>query len=87
MKCTVPAIYGGSIGMLEYLLGERPKARIVHILSHDKKPGGLQILEEDGTLFQDDFGLHVFLHREIDWFGTMTDLDERFEDTNLLPFE
>lgn len=87
MKCTVSAVYADSPGMLEYLLGERPKARIIHILSHEKKPGGIQILDEDGTPYRDDFGLSVFLHREIDWFGTMTDLDERFEETNLLPFD
>lgn len=87
LNCTVSAVYSNSPGFLEYLLGDRPKARIIHILSHEKKLGSIQVLNEDGTELIDDFGLPVYMGRIIDWFGELTDIDERFEDnTNILPF-
>lgn len=87
MNFTVPALYGGSPAYLEKLLKDRPKAQIIHILSHDARQGFHQVFNEDGTPYLDDFGCQVYLARDVDWFGDMPDIDERFEGSGLLPFD
>jgi hypothetical protein len=69
---------------LENLLLKRPKARIVRILSHDKREGFRMIVNQDNSRYLDDFGLEVYISQEIDWTGELADIDERFED--VLPF-
>lgn len=69
------------------LLKDRPRAHIIHILSHDQRRGFYQIFNEDKTPYLDDFGCQVYIAREVDWDGTLPDIDERFEGTGLLPFD
>lgn len=83
MNFTVSAIHN-DVAFLEGLLLKRPKARIVHILSHEQRKGFHLITESDGEPHIDDFGLEVYIAQEVDWFGEIADIDERFE--NALPF-
>lgn len=85
MRFTVPAIYAGSVGFLENLLEENPKASIIHVLTHEKRPGFFPIEEENGELYVDEFGMNVYIGKEVDWNGGLTDLDERFDERRL-PF-
>jgi hypothetical protein len=87
MNFSVPALYGGSPGFLEKLLKDKPKAKIIHIVSHEQRRGFHQIFNEDGTPLLDEFGCQVYLAREVDWQGDLPDIDERFEGTGLLPFD
>ena len=83
MRFTISALYNDK-DFLERLLLQRPKARIVRILSHDQRKGFHLIVEENGDQYLDDFGLEVYIAQEVDWFGEIADLDERLE--GALPF-
>ena len=82
-RCSISAVYN-NVETLENLLLKRPKARIVRILSHDKREGFRMIVNQDNSRYLDDFGLEVYISQEIDWTGELADIDERFED--VLPF-
>ena len=86
MRFQVSALYN-SPQFLESILKDKPNARIIHILSHDKRNGFFQVFNEDKTPFLDDFGCQVYLAREVDWQGDLPDIDERFEGTGFLPFD
>lgn len=86
MDFTVPAIYKDSIEFLEKLLADRPKARIVHILSHEQRSGFHLVVNEDGSQYTDDFGMEVYIAKTVDWQGGMNDIDEREQEKYMLPF-
>lgn len=83
MQFSVSALQANH-AFLEKLLEERPKARIIHVLTHDQRKGFSPIFEKDGELYVDEFGYNVYIGKCVDWFGQMTDIDERYEGT--LPF-
>src|SRR5438270_371601 len=83
MNFSVPALYADH-HYIEKLLTGRPKARIIHILTHDQRRGFYPVFESDGGEYIDDFGYQLYIGREVDWFGELTDIDERFE--GVLPF-
>lgn len=86
MNFTVPALYANSPATLEDSLLKRPDASIIHILSHEQRPGFHLIVNEDGSQYIDDFGLEVYIAKDVDWFGDLTDIDEREQDAYQLPF-
>jgi hypothetical protein len=86
MKFTVPAMYMNSPEVLERSLLKRPGASIIHILSHEQRPGFHLVVNEDGSQYTDDFGLEVYIAKDIDWTGDLRDIDEREQDVHQLPF-
>lgn len=86
MKFSVSALYA-DYKFLEKLLLDRPNARIIHVLTDEPKgrKGFVPVFEPDGSPHIDEFGYHLHIGKEVDWQGTMTDIDERYED-NQLPF-
>ncbi len=82
MRFSVSALLA-DFNYLESLLVQRPNARIVHILSHEQRPG-FEPVFEDGEPMKDEFGYEVYIGKEVDWFGQLTDMDERYESP--LPF-
>lgn len=86
MRFSVSALHS-DYKFLERSLLERPNARIIHILTDEPKgrKGFVPVFESDGSPFIDEFGYQLYIGKEVDWQGTMTDIDERYEE-NQLPF-
>lgn len=84
MVFTVPAIYMNAHTELERILLKKPNARIIHVLSHDQRPGFHLVVDKDAGRHIDEFGMEVYQAKEVDWEGILTDIDERFESP--LPF-
>ena len=68
--------------MLKSVLGQRPEAQIIRILTHDAKGSMIFI---DGVPYIDEFGMHVYSISIVDWDGELTDIDERFAGTPYTP--
>lgn len=82
MQFSVSALQA-NYQFLERLLEDRPNARIIHVLSHEQRRGFVPVFE-DGEPYVDEFGYNVYLGKDVDWFGQLTDIDERYESP--LPF-
>lgn len=81
LRYTVSAIYARE-EFLQKLLGQRPEAQIIRVISHDPR-GGFEPIVLNGIPFIDEFGCQLYICSLVDWEGELTDLDERFIGTNL----
>lgn len=81
MDFQIPAVLATEAD-INALLAESPKAQIVRELSHEGREEN-KVRHTDGTQYLDEFGLPVYLISFIDWEGTLSDMDLRYENTNL----